>query len=106
MVRLLYGSVKVERHTPDGCPQGAVLSPMLFKFVQELVIDAYKEYLKDLSRRETERFEMIKGVWTPKENSTTPMCETLLVNFADDSTVMFCGRDRKELTRCAADFLA
>ena len=107
VVRLKYGGVVLEKNTPDGCPQGAVFSPMLFKFVQELVIDAFGEYNKQLAQRFVEE----------GSQEDFPICENKLVNFADDSTVVFgggatFGKDyqsrreaKKQLSRCASDFL-
>jgi len=54
VVRLKYGGVVVEDKTPDGCPQGAVFSPMLFKFVQELVIDAFHKYNEQMAQKSLE----------------------------------------------------
>ena len=103
VVRLKYGGVVVEEETPDGCPQGAVFSPMLFKLVQELVIDAFAEYNRQLSQRPLEEVEDV-------------LCDNKLVNFADDSTVVFGSgciekdflsrrEAKKQLSRCASDFL-
>ena len=76
VVRLNYGGNVHEEETPDGCPQGAVLSPLLFKFVQELVIDAFHRYDKELAQRRL-------------LDESLPFCDKLLVNFADDSTLIF-----------------
>ena len=93
IVRLTYGGNVVEDETPDSCPQGAVLSPLLFKFVQELVIDAFHRYQAELEQRVLMDEDPL-------------VCDKLLVNFADDSTVVFAGRSRAELTQCASDFLS
>ena len=80
---------------------------MLFKFVQELVIDAFGEYNKQLAQRFVEE----------GSQEDFPICDNKLVNFADDSTVVFgggatFGKDyqsrreaKKQLSRCASDFL-
>ena len=53
-----------------------MFSPMLCKFIQELVIDAYAEYNRQFCQRPLEEVEDV-------------LCDSKLVNFADDSTVVF-----------------
>ena len=104
VVRLLYAGSKKEDYTPDGCPQGAVFSPMFYKFVQELIIEAFQTFKRDHQLGEG-RVKKVKTDQDFIRNCQADKAEWFMNNFADDSTVVLSGYDRDMLCREGSRFL-